>query len=84
MGPVNFDLVNEPPHYRQGAVECITALHSALGKEGFIAYCQGAAMKYLWRWRHKGGMQDLHKARWYIDRLIENAAEHDLPKEYAP
>lgn len=68
------DFVNSPPHYREGAVECITALQSALGPEGFVSYCQGNCIKYLWRWKHKGGMQDLHKARWYLDRMVEAAA----------
>lgn len=82
MGALNApDYVNSPPHYRahyrDGAVECITALQSALGPDGFVAYCQGNCIKYLWRWRHKGGMQDLHKARWYLDRLIAAAAVHD-------
>ena len=67
------DMVNSPPHYTQGAVECIDALHSALGTEGFKAYCRGAAIKYLWRTGLKGdqGLQDLHKAQWYLSRLIE-------------
>jgi hypothetical protein len=69
------DLVNSPPHYREGGVECIDAIEAALGRDGFVAYCQGNCVKYLWRWKTKGGMQDLHKARWYLDRLIVSAAE---------
>lgn len=69
----NPDFVNAPPHYREGAVECIEALHSALGPDAFVGYCQGNCIKYLWRWKLKGGMQDLHKARWYLDRLIAAA-----------
>lgn len=75
MGAVNAshavpDLVNSPPHYRQGAVECIDALQSALGDDGFLAYCQGNAIKYCFRWRFKGGRQDLEKAVWYLQRMI--------------
>lgn len=71
------DPVNHPPHYNFGKVECIDALESALtGLDGFEAYCTGAALKYLWRWKHKGGVEDLRKAEWYLKRLIE----HKLPK----
>jgi hypothetical protein len=35
------------------------------------AYCWQNAFKYLWRWPYKNGVEDLKKARWYIDRLIE-------------
>lgn len=65
------DLVNHPPHYTKGGIECIAALRAALGDAGFISYCNGAAMKYLWRWRHKGGAQDLRKANWYINAMLE-------------
>lgn len=78
MGPLTApDFVNQPPHYREGAVECITALEAALGPDAFVGYCQGNCIKYLWRWKHKGGMQDLHKARWYLERLIAAAAVSD-------
>ena len=69
------DLVNHPPHYTQGGVECIQALKSALGPEGFRAYCRGSAIKYLWRGPHKGTeQQDYEKARWYLNQLIGEEA----------
>mgnify|MGYP006283540777 CR=1 FL=1 len=81
MGTVNVtDMVNQPPHYRQGGVEAIDAIRAALGEEAFLGYCQGNCLKYLWRARHKGGMQDLHKARWYLDRLIEVAASWEAAR----
>jgi hypothetical protein len=64
------DPVNNPPHYNQGAVECIDAIESALGPEGFRAYCKGNALKYIWREQHKGGTESLRKAIWYLDRLV--------------
>lgn len=36
-----------------------------------IGFCEGAAIKYLSRWRGKGGIEDLRKARHFIDMLIE-------------
>lgn len=64
------DNVNHPSHYA-GRVECIDALESAVaGLQGIEAFCTANAIKYLWRWKRKGGIEDLKKARWYIDRLI--------------
>jgi hypothetical protein len=63
------DPVN-PSHYKQGSIECIEAIKAALGV-GFIAYLWGNILKYLWRWPKKNGIEDLKKARWYLDRLIQ-------------
>ena len=70
------DMVNSPPHYNQSGIECIEAIYAALGPDGFKAYCQGNALKYLWRHQYKGKpIEDLHKAQWYINKIIE-AEEH--------
>lgn len=72
---VGSDAVNHPTHYNAGAVECIDAIEAATtGLTGGQAYNTGAAIKYLWRWSRKGGAEDLRKARWYIDRLLERVA----------
>mgnify|MGYP005677758291 FL=1 len=63
-------LVNHPPHYKEGEIECIDYLEDSLGKDGFAFYVEGNIKKYVHRWRHKGGVQDLKKAKWYLDRLI--------------
>jgi hypothetical protein len=67
------DPVN-PSHYKQGGIECIEAIKAATG-DGFISYVWGNVLKYLWRWPKKGGVDDLKKARWYLDRLIKEAGE---------
>lgn len=65
------DNVYHPPHYTHGEIECIDAIESMLG-DGFKAYLRGNVMKYLWRYDMKGKpIEDLQKARWYLDRLIE-------------
>jgi len=64
------DSVNNPYHYTQGDIECIDAMCSMCTAEEFQGYLRLAAVKYLWRWRDKGGVEDLRKARWYIDHLI--------------
>jgi len=70
------DMVNHPPHYNQGKVECIDAIEAATeGLAGIEAHCTGTAIKYLWRWKRKGGLEDLKKAKWYIDAIINRAGE---------
>lgn len=65
------DNVNHPNHYTQGSVECIEALKAATSNlKGIEAICTANAIKYLWRWKDKNGIEDLNKAKWYIDRLI--------------
>ena len=68
------DKVNHPAHYTAGKVECIDALESAtVNLTGIEAVCTANAIKYLWRWKQKNGVEDLQKAKWYIERLIKNA-----------
>jgi hypothetical protein len=65
------DMVNSPPHYNENSIECIEAIQAATG-DGFEYHLQGTAIKYLWRFRYKGKpLEDLKKARWYLDKLIE-------------
>jgi hypothetical protein len=60
------DNVNSPPHYNQSGIECIDAIRCALGEEGFVAYCKGNNLKYIWRAQHKNNSEeDLEKAAWY-------------------
>ena len=69
------DMVNHPSHYTQGGIECIDALEAATsGLTGIEAVCTANAIKYLWRWKQKNGIQDLEKARWYINRMIAKLA----------
>lgn len=71
--PILTDKVNHPTHYTAGKIECIDAIESAtVNLTGIEAVCTGNAIKYLWRWKHKNGAEDLHKAKWYINRLIES------------
>ena len=66
------DMVNHPSHYNQGGIECIDALKAAtVSKTGIEAVCTANAIKYLWRYEEKNGIEDVKKARWYIDRLIK-------------
>ncbi|WP_199825309.1 DUF3310 domain-containing protein [Gorillibacterium timonense] len=65
------DPVNHPDHYTKGGIECIDAIEAATtGLQGAEAYNTGQVIKYIWRWKWKNGIEDLEKARWYLDRLI--------------
>jgi hypothetical protein len=64
------DLVNHPPHYASGAIECIEAIETQLTPEEFRGYCKGNIVKYVWREKSKGQTESLKKAKWYLDRLI--------------
>ena len=67
---VQPDQVNHPSHYTDGGIECIEAIEAQLTAEEYQGYLRGNCVKYLWRWRHKGGKTDLAKAQWYLDRLL--------------
>ena len=63
-------------HYKQGDVECIDALESAtVNLKGLDAVCTANAIKYLWRWKEKNGLEDLRKAKWYINKLLDTHTE---------
>ena len=72
-----YDVVTKPKHYTQdNCIECIDAIRAALGS-GFKEYLQGNILKYIWRHKYKNGVEDLKKARWYLDRLIEAEVSND-------
>ena len=64
------DMVNNPIHYNKAGIETIDALEAML-VDGFDYYLQGNIVKYLWRFRYKNGIEDLKKAQWYLNKLIE-------------
>lgn len=75
------DNVNHPQHYTQGGIECIDALKAAtVGKTGIEAVCVANVIKYLWRYEEKNGIEDVNKAQWYINRLIQELNETELNK----
>ena len=79
---VKNDNVNHPAHYTAGGIECIEALKAATtGLEGIEAVCTANAIKYLWRWKYKNGIEDLKKAKWYINYLIDNGSKEKLDKD---
>ena len=67
------DMVNHPPHYTAGGVECIDAIRAALTchTDPYSAWLTGQVIKYIWRWPMKNGVEDLEKAQFYLERLIK-------------
>tara|TARA_R100000656_G_scaffold94168_1_gene68168 strand:- start:238 stop:489 length:252 start_codon:yes stop_codon:yes gene_type:complete len=66
------DVVNQPPHYNTGKIECIDAIEQSMDEKEYAGYLKGNVLKYLWRYNYKGKpTEDLKKAAWYLDRLIE-------------
>jgi hypothetical protein len=57
-------------HYKKLAIQPVEYIHA-----NGIGFCEGSAIKYLTRWRAKGGIEDLRKARHFIDLLIEMEAK---------
>jgi hypothetical protein len=60
------DMVNHPAHYTQGKVEVIDFI-----EDQNLCYHAGNVIKYVSRYRHKNGIEDLKKAVWYLNRLIK-------------
>ena len=72
MKEIKEDNINHPSHYTTGKVEVINYIEDKLTKDEFQGYLQGNILKYVSRWKHKGGLEDLKKANWYLLKLIEN------------
>jgi len=65
------DNVN-PSHYKQGNIEVIEFI-----LDQNLNYMDGNVVKYITRYRHKNGLEDLKKARWYINKIIEEKENED-------
>ena len=77
-GNVVQDNVNSPKHYCKGGLECIDAIRAAVTDcHGFEAYCVGNIIKYIWRYKHKNGLEDLRKAEHYLKWLMEEVKKNE-------
>lgn len=78
-----MDMVNHPKHYiSETGLETIDVIEAFTeGLDGMEAVCTANVIKYICRWKHKNGVQDLEKAKWYIEHLIGYLKEGDGDEE---
>ena len=75
-GSIDPDMVNSPDHYTHNGIEAINVIEAKLTDEQYEGYLQGSVMKYLLRSNYKGKRnEDLKKAQWYLNCLVENNDE---------
>lgn len=76
MSAVPSSAVESPAHYTQGKAngwETIEVIRNELSPEAFRGFLLGNVFKYASRHDRKNGVEDLRKARWYLDRMIEES-----------
>jgi len=67
---LNHDQINNPVHYNHSGIECIEAIEAMTeNMSGATAPHAANVLKYLWRHEYKNGLEDIRKAKWYLDRL---------------
>ena len=69
---ISYDNVNAPAHYLHGRKETIDVITDCMTNDEFHGYLKGNILKYVSRYKFKGEpLEDLEKARWYLNRLIQ-------------
>lgn len=78
------DNINHPTHYEgHTSLECIDVMEIAFGQEAVAKFCLCNAFKYLWRYKCKGGAEDVQKAEWYLNRFESIMGEYsDVEDSY--
>lgn len=83
MNSEPIDNVNHPAHYKANSgMETIDVIESFTEDlKGYEATNTGNIIKYICRWKHKNGLEDLKKAQWYLNRLIEHVEREKMYEE---
>ena len=76
--PIECNAVQHPQHYNHGKYECIEVMVENFGKEAVKHFCLLSAFKYVWRKDYKGGINDIRKAMWYLDKYLELEGEKSV------
>ena len=78
--------VNHPKHYNiEGRKECIEEMIDIFGVQDVMVFCKLNAYKYRYRHELKNGREDLDKAAWYMNKLMElEGVEHEQTAENSP
>lgn len=69
------DMVNSPNHYRVGGIETLDFIEAKLSPEEFNGYCLGNVLKYVSRYKQKNGLEDLKKAQFYLNKVIDKMSK---------
>ncbi len=64
------DSVTEPPHYKNLAIDTLELMSVNFSDEAYMGFLEGNVLKYVMRYKMKNGVQDLRKAQYYLDLLI--------------
>jgi hypothetical protein len=75
------EMVHHPDHYQsETGLEAIDVIEAfTFDLKGIEAFDTGNILKYICRWKTKNGLEDLRKAKWYLEHLIEHVEK--LEKE---
>jgi len=72
---IRYDTVHAPAHYLHGRKETIDVITDCMTNDEFHGYLKGNILKYVARYKFKGEpLEDLHKAQWYLNRLIKEVS----------
>ena len=77
--PEKDDMVNHPSHYQsKNGLEAIQVIEAFTDKlHGIEATDTGNVIKYILRWHEKNGLEDLKKAKWYLEHLINHVEKEN-------
>ena len=67
--------VEHPSHYNQNGTETIEVIKAGMSAEQFEGFLVGNVIKYISRYKYKNGVEDLEKARFYLDKLVDVTEE---------
>lgn len=68
----------KPDHYKQTSLECYEAMILMYSPDMVIIWCEITAYKYCWRWQCKNGLEDLKKAKEYLDIIDKIKEDYDV------
>ena len=63
--------INHPDRYTGGKYECIKVMVDVFGADAVKHFCILNAFKYVWRFEHKNGVEDIKKAIWYLNEYVK-------------
>lgn len=69
--PVQREEINHPDRYAGGKYECIKVMVDVFGADAVKHFCILNAFKYVWRFKHKNGVEDIKKAIWYLNEYVK-------------